>query len=337
MRIGIDISSGERPQNELIEGVIFSSVIHKNIKFTIFGKESYINQAFPGLKKHTNINIINSNEVISMEDSPIFAVKRKKNSAIVMGVEMLKNKEIDFFFTPGNTGAAVAASVLSIGMIKGIKKPAMSTFFPRMNPESETLILDIGANPEFKEENIYHNAIMGSVFYKLLFEKETPTIGLLNMGTEFGKGNLLSKRAFHLLSTLEGFVGNVESYDVVNGKVDVVVCDGFTGNIILKIAESVGNLIRSRLNSTFGSTKKKASFLKILKSMGIIKIDRNLLHGSLRPRFYGAAPLLGVNESVLIGHGMTRKKDLINAVEFAIELHKKNYLTFFTENVKLKM
>lgn len=325
MKIGIDVESGERPFNELVEGVLYSSSLYPSVFFFVICDVYKIRSCFPKISNCNNIVLVDSKEVITMDDSPIFAVKKKRKSGLVIGIELLKNRTIDYFFTPGNTGAAVVASQLFLGLFPGLKRPALCSFFPRMS-EGETLILDVGANPELKEDYVYHNALLGSILYKAIYSGELPRVGLLSIGTEFGKGNHSVKKAYSMLSGVEGFIGNVEPYNIIDGSVDVVVCDGFTGNTIIKTAESLKKLFSFKFKnfvkeSVKESVIKKMMFAPLKKIIANEKVNSDFTDNFL-PKYYGGAPLLGVKGGVFIGHGKCNKKDIINAIDFIVYCDK---------------
>ena len=326
MKLGIDINSGERPFQELLEGVLFSSKKYKDSLFYIIGNIEKVRESFPEIDSYTNIRLINAVDVIGMEESPLLAVRRKKNASVCVGVKLLKEKEIDLFFSPGNTGATVVASVLELGLLPGLKKPAMATFLPRLDDIGETLILDVGANPETKEEYFFQNAQMGSLFYRSLFEKNNVSVGLLNMGTEYGKGSNFIKKVHQMLSTVDGFQGNVDPYNIIDGSVDVVICDGFTGNTVIKVCETFQKLLLTKMKSYFSRILNTSWWRRFFlgKFIGssflmnsVSSKRRKRLNHLFMPRFYGAAILLGINGLVLVGHGKCSKSDIMNAIDFA--------------------
>ena len=336
MKIGIDVDSGERSFEELVRGALKSTQLLQDLSVFLIGKSDRIKNSFPAIDKLNNIFLVDSKDVITMDESPIVAIKKKRDATVMTGCKLLKNNTIDVFFSPGNTGATVAASVLTLGMIKGIKKPTMAAFFPRIGG-SETLILDIGANPEISYESLYQSAVLGQAYYRIVHDRMDPTIGLLNMGAELGKGSTNLKKAFEKLSDMPSFIGNVEGYNVLNGSVDVVVCDGFTGNSILKFAEAMKEYFTSTMKEVFDLSSLRPSsetfFSHTLNKLGFNKERAKLLYERLTPKFYGSAPLLGVNGTVLIGHGMCSEAELINSVHLAHKLHKNKYLYKIISNV----
>ncbi len=325
MRIGIDVDSGERPFQELIQGALESIEKYKDISVYFIGRSDRIKRYFPHLETNNKVFLVDAKEVIYMDESPILALKKKKDATVVVGCRMIKDGALDFFFSPGNTGATVACSVLTLGLINHIKKPSLATFFPRIS-EGETMLLDIGANPEATEENLYHNSILGLAYYTIIWKKKYPTIGLLNIGAENIKGNKNLKKAFELLRENQYFIGNVEGYNIFNGSVDIVVCDGFTGNSILKFAESIKDYFLAVLKDSFLTHSKNKILSYTLNLVGYIDEQKKILYDKILPKFYGAAPVLGVKGGILVGHGMSSSKDVKNAIDLAYFLYENNYL-----------
>jgi len=319
--IGIDVESGERSFKEYVKGAITSIKLHENICISLIGNTEKIINSFPDITENKRISLVDSNEIIFMDEEPIKALKKKKNSTIAIGINLLKENKIDVFYSPGNTGAIVCAAIFKLGMIEGVKRPSMATYFPRIEG-GETLITDIGSNPDASEINLLHNAVLGMSYYKLIWKKENPTVGLLNMGGESIKGTSILKKAYNLLKTIPSFIGNVEGYNVFNGSVDVVVCNGLTGNSILKIAEASKKYFISMIEKKFLSDNYNNHEYKKI-------ITKKLL-----PVYFGAAPLLGVNGIVLIGHGASSIEDLLNAITLAIKLNSINFINELNDNVK---
>ena len=320
MRIGIDVESGERSFQELIKGSLRSVQYFPDIFIYLIGNSTKIKKAFPEIISISNLSLVQANEIIYMDEKPISALKKKKGSTVAVGIDMLKSNIIDVFFSAGNTGATVVASVLKLGMIHGIKKPSMATFFPRIGG-GETLILDIGANPDADEEDLYYNAILGQAYYKLIWDKYNPSVGLLNMGAESGKGSIVIKKAFNYLNKIPAFIGNVEGYDLFNSSVDVVVCDGFIGNSILKSAEAMKKyfifILKKVFSDNISKNKSKKIMSYVFNLLGFYTKKKKMIIEKIMPKYYGAAPLLGVNGIVMIGHGTCSALELINAIELS--------------------
>lgn len=262
----------------------------------------------------TKIQIVNAPEAITMEDKGIkLALKAKRRDAknsMAVGIDLVKSGEADVFVTAGNTGGALATSYYRLGLIPGLERPALTALFPVKG--GFTVVLDIGANPECKPEHLYQFAVMGSIYAKKVLQIENPRLGLLSNGEEAGKGNQLIKDTFPLLEASNlNFIGNVEGKELFGGEADVVVMDGFTGNILLKSSEAVAKLLidslREELMSSF-RTKVGAALAK--PAFGVIR-------KMLDPAEIGAAPLLGVNGLVFIGHGRSDAYAMVSAIRGA--------------------
>jgi len=328
LKIAFDVESGERSFEELIKGVIKASEQFQDVTYLLVGNSKKIISSFPDIASRDNFILINAQDVIQMNEEPVRALKKKRDSTVIHGARLIRDGKADVFFSPGNTGATVAASVLTLGMVPGIKRPAIATFFPRIGG-GETLILDIGANPDANAEHLYHNALLGEAYFMSVGKKKNPSIGLLNIASELHKGSLKTKKAAGYLASHSNFIGNVEGYNIFSGSVDIVVCDGFTGNVILKTSEAMNGFVQSTLRQLFSSSseKKGKKFFSFPFSMiGIFKEKKDAFLRSISPRFFGAAPLLGINGSVLVGHGLCRSKDIINTVELAYQMYNNNFI-----------
>ncbi len=267
------------------------------------------------------ISIKHAPDVIEMGEHPSEAVRTKKNSSIVVATELVKSGECDAVLSAGNTGAAAAAAQLILRRIQGIGRPAIATPIP--TPRGVTLMLDSGANVDSKPEHLVQSGMMASVYVEHVFGKNNPTVGLLNIGEEDSKGNEQVKAAYELLKgmTTINFIGNVEGRDIPTGKVDVVICDGFVGNIVLKFAEGLANMIMGLIKEAIvdgGMTAKVGAFLltPTLKQLG----------KRLDATEYGGAPLLGVNGCCLISHGSSNAKAICSAIGASCDFVNSNVL-----------
>jgi glycerol-3-phosphate acyltransferase PlsX len=262
----------------------------------------------------SKVQIVNAPEAITMADKGIqLALKAKRRNAknsMAVGIDLVKNGEADAFVTAGNTGGALATAFYRLGLIKGLERPGLTALFPVK--DGHAVVLDIGANPDCKPEHLYQFAIMGSIYAQKVLSIRSPRLGLLSNGEEAGKGNLLIRETYPLLETSElNFIGNIEGKELFGGQVDVVVTDGFTGNILLKSSEAVAKLfvdvlrkeLMSNLRTKVGAALAGPAFSSIKKM--------------LDPGEYGAAPLLGVNGLVFIGHGRSDAYALVNAIRVA--------------------
>ena len=262
----------------------------------------------------SKVQIVNAPEAITMEDKGIqLALKAKRRNAknsMAVGIDLVKNGEADAFVTAGNTGGALATAFYRLGLIKGLERPGLTALFPVK--DGHAVVLDIGANPDCKPEHLYQFAIMGSIYAQKVLSIRSPRLGLLSNGEEAGKGNQLIRDTYPLLETSDlNFIGNIESKELFGGQVDVVVTDGFTGNILLKSSEAVAKLfvdvlrkeLMSNLRTKVGAALAGPAFSSIKKM--------------LDPGEYGAAPLLGVDGLVFIGHGRSDAYALVNAIRVA--------------------
>jgi len=310
MKIAIDAMGGDFGPAPIIEGVI-EALKKRDFTAYLVGDEEIIKPLIPSnlLKK---VRFINSKDVISMSDSATEAIKRK-DSTIYKSIELLKNKEVDGVVSAGHSGATMSLATLRLGRIKGIKRPSIVTFMPTIK-KHYTLVLDVGANVDCDANNLYQFALMGEVYAQVVLNKQTPKIGLLSNGEEKSKGNSVTKETFLKLKPLNNFVGNVEGGDIFKGDVDVVVCDGFIGNIVLKtsegVAETISTLIKQEIRSS-GILQKIGALLLKPVFKGLKKATDYAE--------YGGAPLLGINGCVIISHGKSNSKAIKNAIFQAIK------------------
>lgn len=323
MRIAIDAMGGDFGPEPIIKGVV-EALKEKDFIAYLVGDEKQIKPEIPTnlLEK---VRFINSEDVISMSDSATDAIKRKE-STIYKSIELLKEKQVDAVVSAGHSGATMSLATLRLGRIKGIKRPAIVTFMPNIK-KSYTLILDVGANVDCDAINLYQFALMGEVYAKVVLNKENPKIGLLSNGEEETKGNSVTKEAFKLCkSHCDSFIGNVEGGDIFKGEVDVVVCDGFVGNIVLKTSEGAAEVISTLIKNEIYSSG-------ILQKIGafLLKPVFKALKKATDYAEYGGAPLLGVNGCVIISHGKSNSKAIKNAIFQAIK-YVENDVTKKIEN-----
>lgn len=321
MKIAIDAMGGDYAPSEIIKGAIKFIGENKSAKLFIIGKENIINKHISEtIKNQNNIEIINAEEVIEFDEAPALAIRRKKKSSIVIGMKMLKNKEIDAFVSAGSTGALLAGGLFIVGRIKGIKRPALSVFLP--SPKKNSMLLDIGANSDVKPKNLQEFAIMGSLYTKKIMGINNPTVALLNNGTEEGKGSELTKEAYKLLMNTQNinFIGNIEAREVSNGDIDVIVTDGFTGNIYIKTAEGIAKIIMSSLKeSIMSSLKSKIAGLFLKSNFKKIKQQFN-------SEEIGGAPFLGIDGIIIKAHGNSKEYAFFNAINQAKRAIQSNYV-----------
>ena len=284
IRIAIDAMGGDFGADPIISGVI-DALKETEFKAVLVGDSNVIKPLIPQsyLK---NIEFLEASEVVSMADGATDALKRK-DSTIYKAIELLKNKEVDAVVSAGHSGATMSLATLRIGRLKNISRPAIATLMPN-SKESATLVLDVGANVDCRSEHLFQFAIMGEAYAKEILGRKEPKVGLLSNGEEESKGNEVSKEAFKLVSRLDSFVGNAEGNQIFDGSIDVMVCDGFMGNILLKtsegVADAIGKIIKKQI---------KKSPLAIAGSVLMRKVFKTLKK-QVSYDEYGGAPLLGV-------------------------------------------
>ncbi len=268
------------------------------------------------LGKNLPIEIIHASEWISMDDKAAAAVRSKRDSSMRVGLKMVREKSTDGFVTAGNTGAAMATAKMVLGMLPGVDRPALAALLPTATG-SPCVVLDVGANVDCKPQNLEQFAVMGMMYARSVLKIENPRVGLLSIGEEEGKGNELTRETFPLMRELPlNFIGNVEGRDIFNGRVDVVVCDGFVGNVALKTSEGLGKLVGDSLRGSMTSS--------FIAKMGAL-LSHTALAGfkkRLDYREYGGVPLLGVRGVCIIGHGSSNERAIMNGIRVAAEFAK---------------
>ena len=325
MRIAIDAMGGDFGPAPIIKGII-KALKEKDFTAYIVGPEKELKPLIPQ-NLRDKVRFINSEDVIKMDESATEAFKRKE-STIYKSIELLRNNEVDAVVSAGHSGATMSVATLRLGRIKGIKRPAISTFLPNIK-RSYTLLLDAGANVDCDAMNLYQFALMGEVYAKAFLNKEDVRIGLLSNGEEESKGNSITKEAFEMLkNSFENFKGNIEGNDIFKGEVEVVVTDGFIGNIVLKTsegaAETIGRLIKDEIN--------KSGLLQKIGALLLKPVFKGLKKATDYAE-YGGAPLLGVNGCVIIAHGKSNSKAIKNAIFQAIQYVENNV----TEKIKVSL
>jgi glycerol-3-phosphate acyltransferase PlsX len=309
MRIVLDaMGSDTHPQPE-IQAAIDAVKLYGD-EIILVGNQDLLKAHMPTIQDQPGIKLVHAAEILEMSDKPAENARRKSQNSMAIGIDLLKTNEADAFVTAGNTGGAMATALFHLGRIRGVKRPALTALFPVKG--GRCVVLDIGANADCKPEYLLQFAVMGSVYAETVLGRSRPRVGLLSNGEEAGKGNELVKEVFPLIENSGlNFIGNVEGKELFGGQADVVVTDGFTGNILLKSSEAVAKLmteiLRQELTSSFvtkiGALLAKPAFAKLKKL--------------LDPAEVGAAPLLGINGLVFVGHGRSDARALLNAIGVA--------------------
>ena len=327
MRIIIDGMGGDNAPQEIVKGVVEAAKVIDH-ELVIVGIEEQIARELDKYDYDANqISIQHANEVIENDDAPVRAVRRKKDSSMVVGLKMIKNGQGDLFISAGNTGALMSGALFNLGRIQGIDRPAIASIYPILGHEP-SLLVDAGANSECKPNNLLEFGMMGSIFVEKVWKRENPTVGLVNIGAEETKGSTLTKSAHELIAKSHlRFVGNVEAREVPFGASDVIVCDGFVGNVILKLTEGLALNIVDLLKRKFTDglmAKVGAAFL--IKKMKELKQEFDYTE-------YGGAPILGVKGPVVKMHGSSDANAVKNTIIKAIPYASENVVGIISEAV----
>ena len=311
MKLAIDAMGGDNAPKEIVLGAMKAVQAFSDIHITLVGDENKIKET---LTSHERISVLHTTEVILGTDEPVRAVRRKKNASMVLAAQQVADGAADACISAGNTGALMAAGLFVVGRIEGIDRPTLAPTLPTIGGEG-FLLLDVGANADAKPEHLLQNAIMGSIYSKKVRGIAKPRVGLLNIGTEEKKGNELTRHAFDLLKSADlNFVGNVEARDLLEGVADVVVTDGFTGNMVLKTIEgtalSMFKMLKTALMSSF--TSKLAA--------AVLKPNLKTLKNTLDYSEYGGAALFGLKAPVIKAHGSSDAQAVFSAIRQTKEM-----------------
>jgi glycerol-3-phosphate acyltransferase PlsX len=311
--IALDAMGSDRAPKPEVEGAIQAA--RQGIKVVLVGPAEIVQ---PELDRHISaallpIEVVHASEVITMEDKAMQAVRAKRDSSIRVGLRMVREGRASGFVTAGNTGAAMATAKMVLGGIPGVDRPALAAVFPTA-VRTTAILLDVGANVDCKPHNLEQFAIMGEIYFRSMFGTRRPRVGLLSIGEEESKGNELTRESYELLRQLPlNFIGNVEGRDIYSGRVDVIVADGFVGNVALKNSEGVANLVRSTLKESLKATiTRQVGYL--LSRSAFSDFKKRLDHTE-----YGGAPLLGVKGVCFITHGSSNTNAIKNALRVASE------------------
>ncbi|MDR0874861.1 MAG: phosphate acyltransferase PlsX [Clostridiales Family XIII bacterium] len=332
MRIILDGMGGDNAPKEIVEGAAITSKLTPH-EICIVGDEEIIKRELSNHEHETkNISIVHASEVITNEDKPVQAIRTKKDSSLVKGLMLVKNGEGDMLLSAGNSGAIMTGSLLLLGRLGPIGRPALGALYPMIGKDSIGLLLDAGANTEYKSRDLLNFAAMGSVYAEKVLGIGSPAVGLVNVGTEPGKGPQAHKEAYQMLEKSKGlginFIGNIEGRDVPSGIADVVVCDGMTGNVLLKLTEGLGFGILGLMSQYFTSSARA-------------KIGALLLKPQLREmkkvfnyNAYGGAPILGVTHPVIKIHGASTHGAVRSGILKALPFVENDVIAAITEEIQ---
>lgn len=327
MKIIVDAMGGDNAPGEIVKGAL-DAIKEYNISILFVGKENLIKDELKKYKYDENkVKILNANEVITNEDNPALAIRRKKDSSIVVGSNALVDGLGDGIVSAGSTGSLLSAGLFIVKRIAGIDRAALTVLYPTMDKFS--LLVDAGANVDTKAEFLYQFALMGSIYMDKVMEINSPTIGLLNIGSEKSKGNQLVKDAYELMEKkLPNFVGNIEARDLPYGKVDIIVTDGFVGNVVLKLTEGMASSIFSILKDEFSKNIRTKIGASILKS------ELRNIKGRMDYREYGGAPLLGTKKPMVKAHGSSDAYAIKNAINQLVKFINNDVINIIENSIE---
>lgn len=326
MKIAVDAMGGDFAPQEIVKGAVEAAKIYPQLGIILVGDPDKIKAAVLGGEMPANITIHPASEVVEMDEHPASAVRKKKDSSIVVATRLVKEKEADAVVSAGSTGAQMAAALLGLGRIKGVERPAIATILPTL--KSGKLMLDVGANPDASPEHLLQYGLMGSIYAEKILGIKNPRVGLLNIGAEETKGNQLTQAAYPLLKAAPiNFVGNIEGRYVPYGQADVIVCEAFVGNVMLKMMEGLGSVLFEVIKEKITATTMRKLGAAMVKP-GLKEVAHMLDYAE-----YGGAPLLGVNGISIICHGSSKARAITSAVRVAQECVQSQFI----ETIRLEL
>jgi fatty acid/phospholipid synthesis protein PlsX len=330
INVAVDAMGGDNAPNEIIKGAVDAVNQKSNIKVFLVGKEPMIKEALKGYSYNENqIEVVHASEKIETAEAPVLAIRSKKDSSMVVAMNMVKRGEADAFVSAGSTGAVLVGGQLIVGRIKGIERPPLAPLLP--TDKGVSLLIDCGANVDARASHLVQFAQMGSVYMESVVGIKNPKVAIVNNGAEEEKGNALVKETFPLLKECKGinFIGSIEAKDIPTGMADVIVCEAFVGNVILKLYEGVGSVLIQKI---------KAGMLTNLRS----KIGALLVKPALKETLksfdasqYGGAPLLGLNGLVIKSHGSSKANEIANSIIQCIQFKEQRINEKIKENILL--
>ncbi|KAF0146462.1 MAG: phosphate acyltransferase PlsX [Nitrospirae bacterium] len=327
MKIALDAMGGDYAPAATVDGAVETVREYDDLEVILFGDESQLKKELKGKKYPSHcIHIRHTSQIIGMHESPVSALRKKKDSSIRRAVDAVKLKEADAVVSAGNSGVAMATALFVLGTSKGVDRPAIAAIMPTL--KGLFVLIDAGANVDCKPENLLQFAVMGSAYCRTILHRQEPKVALLSIGEEDTKGNELTREAFKLLKEANiNFTGNIEGKDVFSGEADVVVCDGFIGNVLLKTSEGLAEVIIKMLKREIeGQATGKLGYLLMKPALRNFKKKTDYAE-------YGGAPLLGINGTCIISHGRSSPRAIRNALRVAVELSRKKVHKIISEDI----
>ena len=327
MKIVLDGMGGDHAPAEIVKGAVMAAGMIKHDIYSVGKKDAIEAVLLKNKFKGKNIKIVDAAEVITMDDSPVKAIRRKTESSMVVGLNMVRDGHGDIFISGGNTGALVVGSRMILGRIEGIDRPVLASIYPCLGGEP-SLLVDAGASSEAKAQNLLEYGLMGSIYMEKVWGRENPRVGLVNLGVEESKGTSVTKDAYQKLKTASiNFIGNVEAREVPVGACEVIVCDGFVGNVILKLTEGLAwNILKLIKNKLMRNIKTKMAALMLKSDLSSLKQDFDYEE-------YGGAPILGVNGPVIKIHGSSGANAVKNAIIKGIPYSEENVVEIIRQSM----
>ncbi len=309
VNVALDAMGGDHAPEEIVKGALNAIALNENVHVTLVGPKEAIEKCLSGKEYDSGrVDIVNATEVITTNEAPVMAIRRKKDSSIVVGMNLVKNGECDAFVSAGSSGAILVGGQLIVGRIKGVERPPLAPLIPTEN--GVALLIDCGANVDARPSHLVQFAKMGSIYMEYVLNVKNPKVGIVNIGAEEEKGNMLVKETFPLLKSCPdiNFIGSVEAREIPHGQADVIVCEAFVGNVILKLYEGMG--------STFIGMIKSSMMKNLRSKLGALLVKPALKESlkSLDATEYGGAPLLGLKGLVVKTHGNATAKEVTNSI-----------------------
>ena len=333
VHVVLDAMGGDNAPKEIVKGAVNALAQSKNIRLTLCGRTADIEEELKDKQYPSDrLDIVDATEVISTEEPPVMAIRRKKDSSIVKGMNLIKEGVADAFVSAGSSGAILVGGQLIVGRIKGVERPPLAPLIPSTTPRGVSLLIDCGANVDARSSHLVQFAKMGSIYMEHVLGVKNPRVAIVNIGAEEEKGNMLVKETFPLLSNCPdiNFIGSIEAREIPNGGADVIVCEAFVGNVILKMYEGVGKMILSTIKGALmSSTRGKIGGLLIKPSLKSVMKTFDATE-------YGGAPLLGLNGLVVKVHGNATEKEICNAIRQCETFKEQNISRRIADKIIIK-
>jgi glycerol-3-phosphate acyltransferase PlsX len=327
MRIALDAMGGDFAPDVTLAGAIEALEQDKDLQIILVGDKAIIEDRLRGIKyPHERLSIYHASEAVQMHESPTIALRRKKDSSIRKAVDLVKNKNADAVVSAGNSGVVMATALFVLGKLRDVDRPAIATIMPSL--KGYFLLVDAGANVDCTPKNLLEFAYMGNSYFKVIFNLPSPKVAILSIGEEDTKGNELTRETFKLLKNSDlNFIGNIEGKDIFTGIADVIVCDGFIGNIVLKVSEGLADTILKMLKFEIANVATgKIGYMMIKPAIKNFKKRTDYSE-------YGGAPLLGINGTCIISHGRSSARAIKNAIRVAVDMAQKKVHEIIDEDL----